>query len=266
MSAEGLLVYNKTLALDACPAGLYVQDRECVSECAPGTFGDPESGRCVARCPPFWRADAKTCVPRCPDGLFVTVDGECVSECPGETFADVRRARCVFECADGLFADSGSRACVSRCPQKTYAFKPLLGEAKSRACVERCPAGYFGDDARQVCVNACQRPLLGDPTTGRCVLRCPGSLVRLDGICVSQCTRYKAVADRSCAQKCDGTVVGQTRLCLPGRVEIFQATLAPVEDEDFAGIRFYAFWTAALLGAWALGALAGAVSDMVRRR
>ena len=88
----------------------------------------------------------------------------------------------------------------------------------------------------------------------------------MDGLCVAQCARYKAVVDRSCSQKCDGMVVGQTRLCLPGRVEIFQATLAPAEDEDFAGVRFYAAWILVILLAWAAGAAFETIYVVARSR
>jgi hypothetical protein len=242
--------YSNSLCVSSCfqpgvsiASNYYMFDgsnRICSNTCPTGTFGDPQSGSCVATCPAY---NSST-----NDGYFSS-GGYCYEICPLATlFAYLPQRACLSSCPLGYFKNYASKngSTASICEQEcsiTLNGTYLYGDNATGFCTNYCSAGTYGDISTNLCLSVCnssafaQSITVSGTTSRLCVVNCSvnDSLYGnpLTGFCVTAAncpTNYYADPLTSlCTRTCSGALYygdNATHMCITTTCSNISASLA----------------------------------------
>jgi len=97
---------NVDLCVPICTNGQWISSKNCVEQCPPGYYGNPNSLACVTP-----------------------------TNCPSNYYADNVTITCVTQCS-GSFADSTSQTCVDQCP--IFLAIVYYADSYTRICSPTC--------------------------------------------------------------------------------------------------------------------------------
>ncbi|XP_029366253.1 extracellular matrix organizing protein FRAS1 isoform X2 [Echeneis naucrates] len=235
-------VLHRGRCLPVCPAGYYAEGRVCAacqSSCATCSgrldcqscgaqlpLLSPDSGRCLASCPPGSyqneRAHCRYCHESCSDCRGPS-RRECVS-C-SDPAALLKDGECVPECGGHFYSQDGvCYACDSSCascfPDNPKCMSCPPGAALHHGkCITQCPAQHYLDDHSRcrACHGSCS--LCWGPSVSQCT-QCPDGLLLHQGQCVEVCGEGLYSQDNTChnchpsCRSCVGPLASDCLRCL----------------------------------------------------
>eukprot|EP00013_Stygamoeba_regulata_P002875 CAMPEP_0177631972 /NCGR_PEP_ID=MMETSP0447-20121125/2036_1 /TAXON_ID=0 /ORGANISM="Stygamoeba regulata, Strain BSH-02190019" /LENGTH=3482 /DNA_ID=CAMNT_0019133495 /DNA_START=30 /DNA_END=10479 /DNA_ORIENTATION=- len=132
-------------ACATCAPGMYLlENKECVSSCGAGLFGDDTDKTCKPCTPPCvtCRDTASNCLSCTAPKMLIAAGGMCVDACPSNQAVMVKDnikicTPCDTTCR--TCADSSKNGCTSCWSPGSYLFRSV--------CLSDCPTGYWAESS-----------------------------------------------------------------------------------------------------------------------
>ncbi|XP_038058391.1 proprotein convertase subtilisin/kexin type 5-like isoform X2 [Patiria miniata] len=206
-------MYGSEDRCSSCNDGKYLQEFECVDNCAAGYFADEidECVRCNPSCKTCSGASSQDCT-SCNENRFLYDSSTCDSHCPYTTYVDR---------SDGTCKDCHS-TCQSCSGPGSDACETCEGNLfwSDNECVSACPNSTYGDEGEQQCMKCyptcktCDGPLSENCLTCIAGLKLTGSICK-QGDCPHRTYKDGDVCNdcHDTCQTCKGPEADDCQMC-----------------------------------------------------